>query len=145
MLANVLNQRWILSTWPLCLELASLFYFSTLILLQNFQAVLGLVWRVIMLIICCCHFTGVTPSIIIMVYASSQAHHSMHCLMTPKWPWDNHHPLRKGNLLLAKLVGFWRLCSFRKYPHSPHGRFLFCTPPPPHPPGKFQFSFILCF
>ena len=29
--------------------------------------------------------TGETPSTTIMEFASSQAHHSMHCLMNPKW------------------------------------------------------------
>ena len=28
------------------------------------------------------------------------------------------------------------ICSSRKYPYSPHGKFLFFTPPPPHPPGN---------
>lgn len=35
------------------------------------------------------------------------------------------------------------LCSSRKFPYSPHGRFFwFCTP---HPPRQFQFSFKHCF
>ena len=35
-----------------------------------------------------------------------------------------------------------RLCSSRKYPYFPHGRFFVLHPPPPR---KFQFIFIHCF
>lgn len=42
--------------------------------------------------------TGEIPSTTITEFASSQAHHLMHCQMNPKWLWDSRRPLRKGSL-----------------------------------------------